>query len=45
MTELIEVKEFTLLKVIIVKNVWFVTIGFLMMSLNFEILFVMIVMV
>ena len=45
MTELIEVKEFTLLKVIIVKNVWFVTIGFLIMSLNFEILFVMIVMV
>ena len=45
MTELIEVKEFTLLKVIIVKNVWFVTIGFLTMSLNFEILFVMIVMV
>ena len=45
MTELIEVKEFTLLKVIIVKNVWFVTIGFLIMSLKFEILFVMIVMV
>ena len=41
---LIQVKEMIRLKVITVKNVWLVTIGFLIMGLNIKILFEMVVM-
>ena len=43
--ELIYVKELMLLKIIMVKNVYFVTIGLLVMGLNLKHVFVMIVVI